>query len=134
MAFIEWEDRLSVKVALFDDQHKGLVELINTLHDVIKAGETNNASLTTELLIYYTVAHFRNEETLFQEYGYPEFEQHRKEHEDFKKDVIEFKARLTAGEAVESSEFLDFLMNWLKKHILGTDNKYTAFLNARGVV
>jgi hemerythrin len=30
-------------------------------------------------------------------------------------------------------EVLDFLTDWLKRHIIGVDKQYSDFLNARGV-
>jgi len=41
MSLIEWSPAYSVKVKKFDDQHKKLIELINQLHDAMKAGQGN---------------------------------------------------------------------------------------------
>jgi hemerythrin len=38
MAFINWTDELSVGVELFDNDHKKLVSLANSLHESITVG------------------------------------------------------------------------------------------------
>lgn len=134
MSLIEWEDRLSVNIELFDEQHKVLVGLINKLYDSVKAGQVISVleSISTEL-VNYTVTHFKSEEALFQEHGYPEFEQHKKEHEEFTKYVTELKDNLNYGKAFDFPELIKYLMRWLYEHILVTDKKYSVFLNRKDV-
>lgn len=134
MSLIEWEDRLSVNIELFDEQHKALVGLINKLYDSVKAGQVISVlgSISTEL-VKYTDTHFKSEEALFQKHGYPEFEQHKKEHEEFTKYVTELKDNLNYGKAFDFPELIKYLMRWLYEHILVTDKKYTVFLNRKDV-
>lgn len=135
MSLMAWEDRLSVNIKAFDDQHKKLIDLINKLYDGMKAGKGNDVleGILSEL-VSYTVTHFSNEQSLFQKHGYPEFVQHKKEHDDLTKKAIELRDNLKSGKSVISVEVMSFLKDWLNKHILGTDKKYTAFLNGKGVV
>lgn len=135
MSLMAWEDRLSVNIKGIDDQHKKLIDLINKLYDGMKAGKGADVmeGILTEL-VNYTVTHFSNEQALFQKHGYPEFVQHKKEHDDLTKKAIELRDNLKAGKAVISVEVMSFLKDWLNKHILGTDKRYTAFLNSKGVV
>lgn len=134
MALIAWEDKLSVNIELLDEQHKGLVALINTLYDSAKSGQVISVleSISTEL-VNYTVTHFKTEEELFQEHGYPESEQHKKEHELFTKYVSDLKDNLNHGKSFEFPELIKFLLKWLYEHILVTDKKYTVFLNRKDV-
>ena len=39
MPIMTWGETLKTNVKECDDQHKRLIELINTLHDAMKAGE-----------------------------------------------------------------------------------------------
>lgn len=135
MSLMAWEDRLSVNIKAFDDQHKKLIDLINKLYDGMKAGKGNDVldGILSEL-VSYTVTHFSNEQSLFQKHGYPDFVQHKKEHDDLTKKAIELRDNLKSGKSVISVEVMSFLKDWLNKHILGTDKKYTAFLNGKGVV
>lgn len=131
MTFLTREGRSSINIDLVDEQHKGLVELINTLHDFIEVGEVYDTSVILELLAFYAVTQLKSEEELFLEYGYPEYLQHKEEHNDFTRYVLVAKNSLKSGKPVENAEILSFLMNWLFKHILITDKRDSSFLNRK---
>ncbi len=134
MAFIEWTEALSVKIAIIDRQHQKLVSMINELSDAMKQGkgkETLGRILNG--LIAYTTTHFKTEEDYFQQYGYPETDSHKREHDAFVKKVSEFKAGFESGKLSVTIETMNFLRDWLKNHILGTDQKYSQFLNEKGL-
>lgn len=134
MALITWDDSFSVRVAEIDQQHQKLVALINDLNDGMRQGKGKEAlaKIITGLL-GYTVTHFKAEEKYFDQYGYPDKDQHKKEHGDFVQKVTDFKMGFEAGKLGLSIEVMDFLGNWLKKHIKGTDQKYSQFFNAKGL-
>lgn len=135
MSLINWNNNLSVNIKEIDGQHKRLVDLINTLHDAMKVGKGPDVmnKIFAELLDY-TVYHFGTEEKLFQEYGYPEYSKHKKEHDDLTKQAVELKNKFEANKLAITMDTMDFLQNWLKNHIIGTDKMYTSFLNSKGVV
>ena len=86
-----------------------------------------------ERLVSYTVYHFGFEEKLFQKHGYPEYEQHKKAHENLVAKVKEFKTKVQSGDATISMELMNFLKDWLASHIKGTDKKYVPFMREHGV-
>lgn len=134
MALITWSDSLSVKVKQFDDQHKKLVDMVNQLHDAMKAGK--GAQVIGDILkslIQYTQTHFAAEERLLKQYAYPEFEAHKKEHNTLVIQVLDLQKQLQEGKAVLTQQVLHFLRDWLSKHIQGDDKKYGVFLNGKGV-
>ncbi len=134
MAFIEWSEALSVKVSEIDRQHKMLIKMINDLSDAMKQGK-GKESLGRILngLIAYTTTHFKNEEDYFQQYGYPEAASHKREHAAFVKKVSEFKTGFEKGKLSVTIETMNFLRDWLQKHIMGTDQKYSEFFNEKGL-
>ena len=72
MPLMEWTDKLSVGVPSIDAQHKKLVSMANTLYDAMKAGHGKEIlDETLAGLINYTVTHFKYEEKLFAQTGYP---------------------------------------------------------------
>lgn len=135
MSFINWDEKLSVNIKDIDWQHKRLVDLINTLHDAMKVGKGPDimAKIFTELLDY-TVYHFGTEEKLFQRYDYPDYAGHKKEHDDLTKQAIELKKKFDSNKLAITMDTMEFLQNWLKNHIMGTDKKYSSFLNSKGVL
>jgi hemerythrin len=134
MALIQWNDTFSVKVAEIDQQHQKLVSMINELNDAMKQGKGKDAlSKIINGLVSYTVTHFNTEEKYFARFGYPETDSHKKEHAAFVKKVSEFKDGFEKGKISLSIEVMNFLSDWLKNHINGTDKKYSQFFNEKGL-
>jgi len=134
MALITWNESLSVNVAEFDRQHKKLVALINELNDAMSVGKGKNVlEKIISDLITYTGTHFKAEEKYFARFKYPDTFNHRIEHVAFVRKVAEFKAGFESGNLPLTVEVLRFLSEWLKKHIMGTDKKYSQFFNDNGL-
>jgi len=134
MALITWSDTLSVKIRQFDDQHKKLVEMVNQLFDAMKTGK--GSQVLGEILkglISYTQSHFAAEERLMKQYGYPEFEAHKKEHNTLVMQVADLQKQFQEGKPVLTQQVMTFLRDWLSKHIQGDDRKYGVYLNGKGV-
>ena len=134
MPLITWNDSLSVKVTEIDVQHKKLIDMINTLYDAMKIGKGKNVmGDTLNNLITYTATHFNTEEKYFDFYNYPDKESHILEHKKFTETVTKFKKDFDSGNATISLEVMNFLKDWLTKHINGADKKYTKCFNEHGL-
>ncbi|HLP17876.1 MAG TPA: bacteriohemerythrin [Bacteroidota bacterium] len=135
MALIDWSNDLSVNIQEVDKQHKILINLINKLHEAMRVGQGKAAleSILAELVVY-TKTHFAYEESLFAQYGYPASASHKKEHDDLTTTVVDTQKQYHAGQLVMSVEVLQFLKQWLTKHIQMTDKAYTAHFKSKGVV
>ena len=134
MALINWNETYSVKVKEIDVQHKKLVNIINELHDKMKEGKGKEVveKLLAELLDY-TVFHFSFEEKLLNINNYPDNKTHAKLHADLMEQVQVFRNKVKSGNSLLSLELMNFLKKWLVEHILDSDKKYSAFLNAKGI-
>jgi len=77
--------------------------------------------------------HFRTEEDYFAEYGYDHMTEHVAEHQRLIADVEKFKKDYQAKKAILSVDLLDFLGDWLRKHIMVSDRAYGPFLNSKGL-
>lgn len=135
MSLILWDNRYSVNIRSIDSQHQRLVEMINKLHDAMKKGESN-AALSGILndMAAYTLVHFKTEEELFAKYNYPMQVKHKAEHKAFVEKVSGFIKEFKSGKKTLSIDVMNFLTQWLTKHISGEDKAYTSFLNSKGVV
>lgn len=135
MALITWNESYSVKVKQFDDQHKKLIDMMNELHDAMKIGKGKDAlEKILAKLIQYTVTHFANEERLMKQHNYPNYEQHKKEHNLLTLQVSDVQKQYHEGNAVITMAVMTFLKEWLQTHIQGTDKGYAPFLNGKGVL
>jgi len=134
MSLMSWKDIFSVGVKDIDDQHKKLIELINTLNEAVLAGQ-DRAALGDTLrdLISYTETHFVFEEQLMEKYDYPLATQHRREHRDLVRTVVDFRTRYEQGEFPLTDEVMVFLRDWLSRHIMNSDKTFGRDLNNKGV-
>ena len=81
----------------------------------------------------YTKFHFSAEEALLEKTNYSALLPHRAQHHDFIKRVDQFQKDLREGKAGNSIFVLEFLKDWLSKHIMQTDKKYSEHLNTKGI-
>jgi len=130
-----WNDSFSVNIGVIDMQHKKLVSMVNELHQAMVEG-SGKEKLGNILsnLINYTRDHFTTEERLMRTHAYPDFLAHKSEHEHLTGTVVDFQRRFQSNEVGLTIEVMEFLKNWLCNHILGSDKKYSPFLNAKGVL
>ena len=129
MALLQWSDELSVGIDIIDKQHMILVRAINLLAMAIeKNSERELLAAIFETLADYTATHFAYEEELFDHFGYPESIEHKKGHQALLDKVIALKERFDAGEDNLGPQVLKFLVDWLTKHIMGTDKRYASFI------
>lgn len=133
--YVEWKDEYSVGVAKFDEGHKKLCAIINELHaGIIQGKGMDTQKKVLKGLVDYAMNHFADEERLMKEYGYPDRPAHKQEHEEFRDRLLEFVEAHLQGSAPLTVDLLAYLVDWLERHITGTDKKYQAFFNSRGVM
>ncbi len=134
MSLIDWEEKYSVGIAEFDNQHKKLIDMLNDLYEAVKAGEgKSKMSEIIEGLVDYTIVHLKSEEAVFDKYDYPDREEHKAEHQKFVDEVAEFQKGFENGSVTLTVEVMNFMRNWLFSHIFHTDKKYSAFLMSNGL-
>ncbi|ALG68006.1 bacteriohemerythrin [Beggiatoa leptomitoformis] len=131
---VEWTDELSVGVQEIDEQHKILVGLVNRMYEaIVKRTDKDEIKRVLDELAQYTVIHFAVEESLMRIFDYPEYENHKKHHEELTKQVFDLQKKVATGEGTVSIEVLHFLRHWLTHHILQDDKKYGPFLLGKGL-
>ncbi|WP_419783890.1 bacteriohemerythrin [Maridesulfovibrio sp.] len=130
---VEWSDDLSVNVRTIDEHHMKLLDLINELYAAMRQRKSIDviADFTNDLL-EYTKYHFGYEEKIFDKHGYPETKEHKKLHGIFIQKIADFKNDLDGGKLTASTELIRFLKDWLIKHIMVVDAKYTDFMHKNG--
>ncbi len=134
MALFTWSEKYSVKVAEIDEQHKKLIGLVNRLNDAMRQGQGKQAlSGVLKELVQYAANHFATEERIMLANGYPDYQEHKTKHDKITKTVLDVQAQYEQGQTNITFELMDYLANWVDKHILGTDMRYSSFLVAKGV-
>ncbi|MDR0424020.1 MAG: bacteriohemerythrin [Clostridiales Family XIII bacterium] len=121
-----WSHELETGNAEIDAQHKELFRLTSDLVDAcVNDHSPEVLGKALEFLASYTVRHFEDEERLQLEYGFPDYERHKKIHDDFKTTVGELIAEY---KEVGSTDDLihkvhSVIIHWLVQHIKGEDSK-----------
>jgi hemerythrin len=133
MEKICWKDEYSVEVEKFDHQHQHLFEITNKLieHFDTSPKDPGLVSETLKEMINYAREHFTDEEVLMREYGYPEIDSHKKQHDYFINTTAELAISFMDNKNTAAGEIAEFLKLWLTNHILKSDMKYKAFFKAK---
>ena len=130
----EWDSSFSVSVQKFDDQHMKIFELLNKLHEAMKAGAaTTVLNEILQSLLSYTETHFAEEESLMITNGYPAVDRQKAQHKVLLGNVLELQQRYQTGNDLISVSMLKFLYDWLVNHIKVEDKLYGQFFNSKGI-
>ncbi|WP_259780839.1 bacteriohemerythrin [Aestuariispira ectoiniformans] len=126
MSFFEWTPEMSVGLARLDDDHKGLIAIINRLAET--CGKPDQHAVIEQAfraLLRYTEVHFGREEAVLNAVHYASLQGHRHQHHDFIKDILELRHAFgQAGDEETQRELLDYLKDWLTNHIMIEDMAY----------
>ena len=134
MALIQWKEDFTVQVKAFDTHHKRLIDLINGLHDSMLTGKHQETlGKTLKELHDYTRYHFGEEERLMTQHGFEGYRAHKLQHDNFVAKVQECIRKYETGRLTMTIDIMNFLRDWLKDHIFGTDKRYSGFFGSRGV-
>ncbi|HOL65607.1 MAG TPA: bacteriohemerythrin [Accumulibacter sp.] len=121
----KWTDEYNLGITEIDDQHKGLVDLLNQLHQAIREhhGKATSRQIL-DRLVDYTRTHFLLEESLMRVTAYPGIEQHRRQHKELIAQIEALQRKMDQENAAISFELLHFLRNWLIQHIHESDKRF----------
>lgn len=128
--YIEWDAKNATGVPVIDEQHRGVIAILNTLHFFIERKRSQEVFASTlEALVQHSQVHFRTEELLLAEAGYAELERHAAKHRQLFEDL-----RMVSQEAMRGNDprpVLAFLRSWWLNHIREEDLKYVPCLKGR---
>jgi hemerythrin len=133
---IEWKDDLSVGVKEIDDQHKELFDKIAALFDACNSGKgKDQIDSTIKYLQDYVVLHFGSEEKLQKQNNYPDYINHKAQHDQFIKDFLELKSNIDKDgiTGLTIIKLNKTLVDWLINHIRKTDKVFGVFLKEKGI-
>lgn len=132
--FVEWSNELSVGIEEIDAQHQILVELLNEIHQAIQQRQgIEVARHIIDRLDEYARVHFAVEESLMRILNYPEYEQHREDHDRLIEQLGELRVKLEEGKGSLNFELAHFLKLWLTKHIMEVDKRYVSYFLGQGI-
>jgi hemerythrin len=124
---IQWREQLSIDRDLIDQDHRTLIAIINRFEAVLP-GPGGRALLEDVLdeLERYAGVHFRREEQLQRQAGYPYAQEHSWHHRMLMHNVVAARSEYAAAASgpdltVFRDHMAAFLHDWLLDHIIGND-------------
>jgi hemerythrin len=128
---IEWRESLATGHEEIDNQHKELFTRFNNLLAACNKGKgKEEVGNLLRFLSDYVIAHFAAEEQLQRKHDFPGYQDHKKQHEDFIRDLGNIQNEFNSEGAGISVviQTNKIIVNWLIKHISGTDKELATFL------
>lgn len=134
-----WKEKYKIGVNTIDDQHKELFTRLSSFIKIVQNDKSWEDKLdrvkeTLYFLNDYVDYHFADEEKYMKEIGYPDYEKHKKIHQDFQNEIKEYvKLFHKEGFTEEKIQELNAkLMTWLIVHVGRMDQKIGEFANEKG--
>jgi len=132
MKNLEWQNEYSVGVEEIDDQHRSLLDTINTILEEQRVRyDASKFSPALYSLIHYAYTHFATEERYLLKVHFPDLKQHVMEHIDFIMKTLSLALKVASSGDESRLELLRYLKEWYSNHVLGTDRKYIPFLTSK---
>lgn len=124
METVSWTDALSTGVDEIDAEHRYYFEILHRFNKARADGfDPRRVRTLLHDLIAYIETHFRHEEAIMREAGYPAFERHIAGHRKAAGAIQDLFAR--DPDDAEVHEFLNnFLSRWLINHIQSEDRAF----------
>jgi methyl-accepting chemotaxis protein len=129
-----WDRSLETGHEIIDNQHRQLFAAINGLFDAFRSGKGEEELVRAlNFLQDYTLKHFSDEEEIQKQYGYPDFPNHRRLHEDLTAVVKELNRKLSVQGMSDAliREVHQKVGVWLVTHIKAQDTKLAAYIRSK---
>lgn len=121
--FIVWTDKNNLNIPIIDEQHRGIVSIINSLHYFIKQGTGFQVMLPIIIIMeQYSIIHFEAEQQLLKKYEYPDYDKHFLLHANLRENIKAIKSQSFLSKDTDAA--INFLKNWWINHINVEDKKY----------
>ena len=129
---VTWDTKYITGITSVDKQHKELVDLTNKLyHACLHRSETMDTTFRDAMhrLVEYVCFHFKDEQVILEHIKYPNHFEHKKEHDNLIKDILEASKSYGAGNKFVPNIFVRTLKDWIFSHIAVTDKLYSDFVH-----
>jgi len=127
---VTWSPTYSVGVKVIDDQHKGLLDLVNDLYNHVTGNEDEEREYFKNVIdqaIQYVKVHFGTEEKIMIYTHFPGYKEHKKAHDTFVLTIVDNVRNFMSGKRLFLHDFTRFLKEWILTHIAIMDKQYFTY-------
>ena len=128
---VRWEEKYTTGIEVIDNQHKQLILLTNQLYQACLAREQTLETAFKDALkrmVEYVHFHFSAEEEILQRIKFPNYADHKKQHTDLVKRILEASKNFEKGERFVANRFVITLKDWVFGHIGFYDRIYSSYV------
>ncbi len=128
--YISWSASYSMGIKIIDDQHKGLLNLVNELFSHSTGNEAEEMAYFKEVIhqvVEYVKYHFQAEEKLMIATKFSGYAAHKKVHDAFTLEIIKSVKDFESGKRLVLEKYAYYLKDWILTHIAVMDIQYAAY-------
>jgi hemerythrin len=128
---VVWEEKYITGITLIDHQHKELFSLTNELFRACVGRDETLKSAFAEAMsrmVEYVHIHFSAEQELMQRIKYPQYHEHKKQHDALIRDILDAVNEYNYGKKFVPNQFVRTLRDWILSHIALTDKFYATYI------
>jgi len=128
---VVWSEKYATGIELIDTQHKELVKLTNELFKACLDGREAVQSVFKDALSHmvdYVRFHFTAELELLARINYPEYAEHKKQHDELVQKILDASKMYDGGRKFIANKFVRTLRDWVFGHIAIYDQEYAAYV------
>ncbi len=125
-------DKYNKNISIIDEVHSKFIDIVDKA--IVAKQHNNNAEKVKDVLkkmTIYALGHFSTEEAYM--IDYPEFQHHKEEHHLFTIKTDAYLNRVINGDYQIAGEILEYLKQWLARHIQITDKEYIDCFSKNGL-
>jgi hemerythrin len=131
---VVWDEKYATGIQLIDSQHKELFSLTNELFRACIGGDESIKDVFKEIMsrmVEYVRFHFGAEQELLQRIKYPDYQEHKKQHDALVRNILESVKEYNEGKKLVPNQFVRTLRDWILSHIAHTDKLYVVYITTQ---
>jgi hemerythrin len=124
---IKWSYTFSCGIRVIDEQHKGLVELVNDLFNHVSGNDKEEREYFNKIIqeaVNYVKTHFATEERIMDATKFEGYLEHKHAHNVFILNIGKHIQEYKSGRRLSLLSFTKFLKEWVLSHIAVMDKQY----------
>lgn len=128
-----WTDDLKTGVKVVDDQHRSIFEKAAEIFELDIEKDLEKIEKILKFLMGYTTNHFYEEELMMMESNYPDFIQHRQQHNYFVEEIYKLYLKTVDNGITEDvlKKLKILVIEWLVDHISKSDKEFVSFIQKK---
>lgn len=133
-ARLEWRNGFSVGIPVIDDQHRGMIDVLNDVGEAMARNDHAGCDRLFSRFLELSKAHFASEERVLFASGFPQAEEHARRHHDLLDMAMDAQARCRKLlQNSQLTECFNALLEFMVGDLLDADILFKSYLEEMDV-